>query len=174
MLKHITIDTKPDGTPITIPTRSNGIQATSAILGERSAKCVSRLQDLTSGALHMLPLRPMKSPELIDAVARAYELTPNGDPIDLGGSSNLNLLFKRGELGYVARIYRAWVTQERLQGIQSVRATLRGAGLPFPQTRPAADGRMFLPFADWLVEVEPCVSGQDMRTWAELLDGMRM
>ncbi len=33
MLKHITIDTKPDGTPITIPTRINGIQATSDILG---------------------------------------------------------------------------------------------------------------------------------------------
>ena len=122
----------------------------------------------------MLPIRPMKSPELIDTVVRAYELTPNGDPIDLGGSSNLNLLFPRGDLGYVARIYRAWATQERLEGIQSVRATLRAAGLPFPQTRPAADGRMFIPFADWLVEVEPFVSGQDMRTWAELLDGMRM
>ena len=122
----------------------------------------------------MLPVRPMKSPELIDTVVRAYELTRNFDPIDLGGSSNLNLLFKRGKLGYVARIYRAWVTQERLEGIQSVRATLRAAGLPFPPTKPAADGRMFISFADWLVEVEPFVSGQDMRTWAELLDGMRM
>jgi Ser/Thr protein kinase RdoA (MazF antagonist) len=122
----------------------------------------------------MLPLRPMKSPELIDTVVQAYELTPNGDPIDLGGSSNLNLLFPWGDLGDVARIYRAWVTQERLEGIQSVRETLRAAGLPFPQTRPAADGRMFILFADWLVEVEPFVSGQDMRTWSELLDGMRM
>ena len=122
----------------------------------------------------MLPVRPMKSPELIDTVVRAYELTPNGDPIDLGGSSNLNLLFPMEELGYVARIYRAWVTPQRLEGIQSVRATLRAAGLPFLQTRPAADGRMFIPFADWLVEVEPFVSGQDMRTWAELLAGLRM
>src|SRR5215469_3205838 len=122
----------------------------------------------------MLPVRPMNSPELIDTVVRAYELTRSFDPIDLGGSSNLNLLFKRGDLGYVARIYRAWVTQERLEGIQSVRATLRASGLSFPQNRPAADGRMFIPFADWLVEVEPFVSGQDMRTWAELLDGMRM
>src|SRR5215469_4809137 len=126
------------------------------------------------GALQMLPVRPMKSAELIDTVVRAYELTTNGDPIDLGGSSNLNLLFPEGELGYVARIYRAWVTQERLEGIQSVRAALRAAGLPFPQTWPAADGCLFLPFADWLVEVEPFVSGQDMRTWAELKDGMRM
>src|SRR6266581_482397 len=122
----------------------------------------------------MLPVRLMKSPELIDTVVRAYELTRNFDPIDLGGSSNLNLLFKREDLGYVARIYRAWVTQERLEGIQSVRATLRAAGLPFPQTRPAADGRMFIPFADWLVEVESFVGGQDMSTWAQLLDGMRM
>jgi len=116
----------------------------------------------------------MKSPELIDTVIRAYALTPHGDPIDLGGSSNLNLLFKRGELGDVARIYRAWVTKERLEGIQSVQATLRAAGLPFPQTRPAADGRPFISTASWLVELEPFVGGQDMSTWAELLDGMRM
>jgi Ser/Thr protein kinase RdoA (MazF antagonist) len=122
----------------------------------------------------MLPVRPMKSLELIDTIVRAYSLTPNGDPIDLGGSSNLNLLFPEGELGHVARIYRAWVTPRRLEGIQSVRATLHAAGLPFTQTRPAADGRRFIHFADWLVEVEPFVSGQDMRTWAELLDGMQM
>jgi Ser/Thr protein kinase RdoA (MazF antagonist) len=119
-------------------------------------------------------MRPMKSPELIDTIIRAYELTPNSDSIDLGGSSNLNLLFPEEDLGYVARIYRAWVTPLRLEGIQSVRATLRAAGLPFTQTRPTADGRPFLPFADWLVEVEPFVGGQDMSTWAELLEGMQM
>src|SRR5215470_17597939 len=122
----------------------------------------------------MLPVRPMKSPELIDTIVWAYELTPNGDPIDLGGSSNLNLLLPGRDLGHVARIYRAWVTQERLEGIQSVRATLRAAGLPFTQTRLSADGRTFIHFADWLVEVEPFVGGQDMSTWAELKDGMRM
>jgi len=37
-----------------------------------------------------------------------------------------------------------------------------------------ADGRTFLSFADWLVEVEPFVGGQDMSTWAQLKDGMRM
>ncbi len=119
-------------------------------------------------------MRPMKSPELIDTIIRAYELTPNSDSIDLGGSSNLNLLFPEEDLGYVARIYRAWVTPLRLEGIQSVRATLRAAWLPFTQTRPTADGRPFLPFADRLVEVEPFVGGQDMSTWAELLEGMQM
>jgi Ser/Thr protein kinase RdoA (MazF antagonist) len=74
----------------------------------------------------------------------------------------------------VARIYRAWVTPRRLEGIQSVRAALRAAGLPFTQARPLADGRTFLSFADWLVEVEPFVGGQDMSTWAQLKDGMRM
>src|SRR5262249_20250854 len=69
---------------------------------------------------------------------------------------------------------RAWVTQERLEGIQSVRGTLRAAGLPFTQILPTTNGRPWISFADWLVEVEPCVVGQDMRTWAELLDGMRM
>jgi Ser/Thr protein kinase RdoA (MazF antagonist) len=122
----------------------------------------------------MLPLRPMKSPELIDTIIQAYKLPPNSDPIDLGGSSNLNLLFLMEDLGYVARTYRAWVTPLRLEGIQSVRATLRAAGLPLTQTLPTADGRPFLPFADWLVEVEPFVGGQDMSTWAELLEGMQM
>jgi Ser/Thr protein kinase RdoA (MazF antagonist) len=122
----------------------------------------------------MLPVRPMKSLELIDTIVRAYELTPNSDPIDLGGSSNLNLQFPGPDGGHVARIYRAWVTPLRLEGIQSVRATLRAAGLPFTQTRLSADGRTFIHFADWLVEVEPFVDGQDMTTWAELLNGMRM
>ncbi len=120
------------------------------------------------------PVRPMRSPELIDTVVRAYELTPNGDPIELGGSSNLNLQLPGPYGGHVARVYRAWVTPRRLEGIQSVRAALRAAGLPFTQTSPSADRRPWIRFADWLVEVEPFVGGEDMRTWAELLDGMRM
>src|SRR5713226_5594261 len=120
------------------------------------------------------PFRPIRSPELIDTVVRAYELTPNGDPIELGGSSNLNLQFPGPDGGHVARVYRAWVTPGRLEGIQSVRAALRAAGLPFTETRPSADGRPWIRFADWLIEVEPFVGGEDMRTWTELLDGMRM
>ena len=139
-----------------------------------SCKLSFSLEDLTVGTLHMLPVRPMKSPELIDTVVRAYDLTLTSDPIDLGGSSNLNLLLPESERGYVARIYRAWVTPRRLEGIQSVRATLRAAGLPFTQTRPSADGQPWISFADWLVEVESFVGGQDMSTWAQLLDGMRM
>ncbi len=116
----------------------------------------------------------MKSPGLIDAIVRAYNLPRNFDPIDLGGSSNLNLLLPERDRGYVARIYRAWVTPRRLEGIQSVRATLRAAGLPFTQARPSVDGRTSISFDDWLVEVEPFVGGQDMSTWAQLLDGMQM
>src|SRR5262249_14420734 len=86
----------------------------------------------------LLPVRPMKSPELINTIVRAYELTRSFDPIDLGGSSNLNLHFPGPDGGQVARIYRAWVTPERLEGIQSVRASLRAAGLPFTQIRPLA------------------------------------
>ena len=67
----------------------------------------------------MLPVRPMKSPGLIDAIVRAYNLPLTSDPVDLGGSSNLNLLLPGRDRGYVARIYRAWVTPRRLEGIQS-------------------------------------------------------
>jgi len=122
----------------------------------------------------MLPVRPIISPELIDSIVRAYELTPNCYPIDLGGSSNLNLQFAGQGGGHVARVYRAWVTPQRLEGIQFVRATLRAAGLPFSQTRTSADGRPWIHCGDWLVEVEPFVEGHDMTTWSELLDGMRV
>jgi hypothetical protein len=108
MWMHITIDTKPDGTPTTILQVAMESRPHLVYLEGDLPIEVSCLQDLTIGALYMLPVRPMKSPELIDTVVQAYRLTSNGDPIDLGGSSNLNLLFKRGELGYVARIYRAW------------------------------------------------------------------
>jgi Ser/Thr protein kinase RdoA (MazF antagonist) len=68
----------------------------------------------------------------------------------------------------------AYTDEEHKFSSQSVRAALRHAGLPFTQTRPSADGRPWIRYADWLVEVEPFVAGLDMRTWAELLDGMRM
>lgn len=122
----------------------------------------------------MLPVRPTNSPELINTVVDAYALTLTGDPIDLGGSSNLNLLLPGRDQGYVARVYRAWVTPQRLAGIQSVRAALRAAGLPFPPSLPSVGGRPWISFGDWLVEVEPFVSGQDMTTWPQLLNGMRM
>lgn len=122
----------------------------------------------------MLPVRPIASPELVNTVVRAYGLTLTGDPIDLGGSSNLNLLLPGSGRAEVARIYRAWVTAQRLEGIQSVRAALRAAGLPFPPTKPSAAAQPWISFAGWLVEVEPFVGGRDMRTWPELLAGMRL
>jgi homoserine kinase type II len=122
----------------------------------------------------MLPVRPANSPELINTIVRAYDLTLTSDPIDLGGSANLNLLLPGRGRAAVARIYRAWVTPQRLAGLQSVRAALRAAGLPFPPTRPSADGRPWISFVDWLIEVEPFVGGQNMRTWPQLLTGLRL
>ncbi|GLV53245.1 hypothetical protein KDH_01000 [Dictyobacter sp. S3.2.2.5] len=123
---------------------------------------------------HDMYHRPVNSRHLIDTIMSAYALTSVGDPIDLGGSSNLNLLFSERGLCQVARIYREWVTRERLQGIQSIRATLRDAGLPFAQTRLSADGHPFIHCVNWLVEVEPFIGGQDMTTWTQLKDGMQM
>src|SRR5262249_21359783 len=112
----------------------------SGILGWRAAKRVFRLHVSTGGRFRMLPARPTNSPELIATVVRAYDLPLAGEGIDLGGSSNLNLLLLGSDRRHVARVYRAWVTPQRLEGIQSVRATLRAAGLFFLPTRPAADG----------------------------------
>src|SRR5712692_5712810 len=120
-------------------------------------------QDLTVGARRMLPVRPMKSRGLIDAIVRAYNFPRNFDPIDLGGSSNLNLLLPERDRRYVARIYRAWVTPRRLEGIQSVRATLRAAGLPFTQVRPRLMGApLSLSRTGWLRSNHSSAA----RTWA--------
>jgi Ser/Thr protein kinase RdoA (MazF antagonist) len=121
-----------------------------------------------------LPPRPMASAALLQAVVQAYALPQAGKPIDLGGSSNLNLHLPAPDGGHVIRVYRAWVSPERLSGIQSVRAALRRAGLPFTQTIPAADGRPWIRFGDWLVEVEPFVAGGDMDAGDQLLEGLRL
>src|SRR5205823_1375219 len=105
----------------------------------------------------VLPPRPVASEALLQAVVQAYNLPQANTPIDLGGSSNLNLLVPGPDGGRVIRVYRAWVSPERLDGIQSVRAALRGAGLPFTETITAADGRPWIRFGDWLVEAEPFV-----------------
>jgi homoserine kinase type II len=97
-----------------------------------------------------------------------------GDPVDLGGSSNLNLRLRdiRGDV--VVRVHRAWVEPDRLTSIQAVRSTLREAELPFAETIPALDGSHWTALGAHLVEVERYVEGEAMNSWPRLLVGMQM
>src|SRR5262252_4435958 len=68
--------------PFTLGMPQNlGIQASSGILAVGHCKLSFSMEDLTVGTFPMLPVRPLKSPELIDTLVRAYKLTPKGDPI---------------------------------------------------------------------------------------------
>lgn len=72
--------------------------------------------------------RPIISPELFDYIQDNYDLKLTSEPVHLGGSRNLNLLLTTRERRLVARIYRAWISPQRLSAIQSAREVLGMGG----------------------------------------------
>jgi Ser/Thr protein kinase RdoA (MazF antagonist) len=56
---------------------------------------------------------------------------------DLGGSANLNLLVTDGRSLRVARVYRPFVTSERVAALQAVRRHLARHGIPCVEPIPA-------------------------------------
>jgi homoserine kinase type II len=120
-------------------------------------------------------LRATPSDALLAAVCRAYGIGESPDPVDLGGSANLNLLVGVGDDRYVVRVYRPHVTMDRLRAMQVVRHALARAGVPCVPPMPTRDGRSWLVFADRLVEVERFVAWDTvMDTWERLETGMVM
>ena len=103
-----------------------------------------------------------------------YGLRWDGEPVDLGGSNNLNVHLPGSDGGWVARIYCPWTSPARLRAIQLVRSTLVSAGLPFASTVAALDGDTSIAFDGRVVEVERYVAGENMDTGAGLLHGMRV
>jgi Ser/Thr protein kinase RdoA (MazF antagonist) len=103
-----------------------------------------------------------------------YGLRWDAEPVDLGGSNNLNLHLPGSDGGWVARIYCPWTSPARLRAIQLVRSTLVSAGLPFASTIEALDGETCLDFEGRVVEVERYVAGENMDLGAGLLHGARV
>jgi Ser/Thr protein kinase RdoA (MazF antagonist) len=116
--------------------------------------------------------RPVASIGLLEAVHAAYELDWEGDPVDIGGSSNLNLHLPDTGYGHVLRVHRAWVSPPRLEAVQSVRTLLARRGLPFVEPVPTKSGARFITVGMHLAEVERCVVGEDMDQWRTLMLGM--
>lgn len=121
-----------------------------------------------------VPQRAVVSPELLGALRQNYALSWDGQPVDLGGSNNLNLLLPRRNGGHVARVYRPWTTSIRLRAIQHARSSLVAAGLPCPPTVATVDGDTRLNVDGSEVEVERHVAGHSMNIGDALLHGMRM
>ncbi len=103
-------------------------------------------------------LRAASSVELEELLRRSWSVRPLGPDSDLGGSSNLNLLVGDGLTRYVARVYRPFVTAERLAVIQAVRRRLSDGGLPVVESIPTLEGHPWSVLDDRLVEVEPFVA----------------
>jgi Ser/Thr protein kinase RdoA (MazF antagonist) len=116
--------------------------------------------------------RPRLTAEMLAAVRAEYNVAGDEDPIDIGGSSNLNLHLPNDGDGYVLRVHRAWVTPERLGAIQSARRRLASRGVPFVEPVPARSGRLWIRVGECLAEVERYVVGDDMDEWGTLIVGM--
>ncbi len=86
--------------------------------------------------------RPVPSVRLLEHVRLRHGLEWAGDPVDLGGSSSLNLLLRDIGGDVVVRVHRAWLEPARLTSIQTVRSVLREADLPFAESIPALDGSL--------------------------------
>jgi Ser/Thr protein kinase RdoA (MazF antagonist) len=121
-----------------------------------------------------LPARASVTPELLHVLRAQYGLRWDGEPVDLGGSNNLNLHLPGTDGGWVARVYCPWTSPARLGAIQLVRSVLVAAGLPFAETVAGRAGQSWIAFDGRVVEVERYVTGDNMDTGADLLHGMRV
>lgn len=118
-------------------------------------------------------LRAAPSLRLFDALRDRYGIESTGGTTDLGGSSTLNLLVTDGEERLVVRVYRPWVTAERLADIQLVRRHLASGEVPCAQPIPTHEGEGWAVVDGRLVEVEPYVDHDaNMDSWERLEAGL--
>jgi Ser/Thr protein kinase RdoA (MazF antagonist) len=120
-------------------------------------------------------LRATASQELLDLVQFAFKIRFTNEPIDLGGSSNLNLLVADSSRQYVLRVYRPYVTAERLDAINHVREELSHSDIPCGELVTTADRQLWISFDGRLVELEHYVEhDSEMNTWPSLRVGLSL
>ncbi|WP_020575442.1 phosphotransferase [Actinopolymorpha alba] len=107
-------------------------------------------------------LRAIPTAKLVTALGVHYGLDASA-AADLGGGLNLNLLVMKGSARYVARVYRPYVTPERLDDIQRVRRELARAGVPCSPPVPTGDGKPWIRVEGRMVEVESYVEHDHSR-----------
>jgi Ser/Thr protein kinase RdoA (MazF antagonist) len=118
-------------------------------------------------------VRATPCPRLYELLRDCYGLEGADEARDLGGSSNLNLLVETGGVGYVARVYRPYVSASRLEAIQRVRRELARGGVPCAEAVPTRDGEPWAVIDGRLVEVERFVERDgDMDSWERLELGL--
>lgn len=117
--------------------------------------------------------RAVVSADLEGFLRANWRVWPAGPAPDLGGSSNLNLLVTDGRSLQVARIYRPFVTSQRVAALQAVRNHLASHGVPCAEAIPAVGGRCWEIFEGRVVEAEPYVAAPAaMNTLARVQTGV--
>ena len=112
---------------------------------------------------------------VLDALTAQYGVVSAGAIVDLGGSSNLNLLVPCANATLVVRVYRPSVSAARLADIQRARRHLEERGFPCPVPIPTADGSDWALLEGRLLEVEQYVeSDGDMDTWDRVIQGLAL
>jgi Ser/Thr protein kinase RdoA (MazF antagonist) len=92
--------------------------------------------------------------ELTELLSYEYGFTKSAKYTDLEGSSNLNLYVKSNQIRYVVRVYRPYVTANRLDGIIQIRKKLNENGIPYSKTVQNIKNQNYIKWNDRLVEVE--------------------
>jgi len=117
--------------------------------------------------------RAIASPDLEEFLRAHWGMGPAGAAPDLGGSANLNLLVTDGRSLRVARVYRPFVTGQRVAALQAVRRHLARHGVPCAEPIAARGGRGWETFQGRAVEVEPYVAARaTMHTLARVRTGL--
>lgn len=109
----------------------------------------------------------------MQALSDYYGINYGNEVVDLGGSSNLNLLVGDTDRRYVLRAYRPYVTEDRLTDIQFVRHELSTHGINCSKIVSTLSGQSWIVFDDRLVEVEHYVeSDAGMDSWERIQIGL--
>ena len=119
--------------------------------------------------------RAIASADLEEFLRAHWGVRPAGTASDLGGSVNLNLLVTDGRSLRVARVYRPFVTGQRVAALQAVRRHLASHGIPCAGPIPTLCGRGWETFQGRTIEVEPYVAAPTtMHTLARVRTGLAM
>ncbi|MEM8530136.1 MAG: phosphotransferase [Chloroflexota bacterium] len=105
--------------------------------------------DFTLGA------RATASSHLFTMLTETYNIGTLTTTHDLGGTYNLNVALHTLTGQYVARVYRPWVTKDRLQAVHRLKNELITHNIPVVLPYPTHTGTTYTTFEDRLVEVEP-------------------
>lgn len=93
----------------------------------------------------------------VHSAAKYFGLGSITDYRDLGGAFNLNVFVHTSSGTFVIRVYRPWITPERLDFLHVMKKALIEAGIPIPQPIAWAKGSQLGVHTNRLIELEQYV-----------------